>query len=256
MLYGGAVVSVERPGWISPGATIVVEDQNKETMWGVARVGRRAVARLMWTRDGRLLYEKGLDAEGRGHGIELERHESGGVAWCAQWAHGKQHGLAMQLDARGRPLLVTTFVRGRGTDIWIDCGAVSEVREMADGTLHGSVVWGNPRRPSSEEQFWRGKRHGVFREWDDGKLRRGVPQFYVRDARVSRRAYVTAQARDASLPVYDERDDANARPLPAVVRDALARAKELRRASALLDEVRRLGAVRRDDAEERPDRSP
>ena len=60
MLDGGAVVSVERPGWISPRAKIVIEEHRERSMRGTARVGRRPVAQLMWTRDGQLLYEKGL----------------------------------------------------------------------------------------------------------------------------------------------------------------------------------------------------
>jgi hypothetical protein len=243
------VVSVELPEWISSRAKLVIEAQSETSIRGVARVGRRRVAELMWMPDGRLLYEMGLDEKGRRDGMEVERHEAGGVAWCAQWVHGKQHGLTMQFDARGRPVLVMEFVRGRGTDIWMGCGVVSEIREMEHGTLHGTVRWGSARRPWCEERFFGGLRHGIFREWEDGALRRGFPRFYVKDERVARSVYLAAQKRDGSLPRYDERDDANERPMPVVVREALARAKALRREVALLAWVKGAARVRREDAD-------
>lgn len=80
-------------------------------------MGRRRLAQLLWTSDGRLMHEKQLDSNRKGHGLEIERDDSGRIAWYAQWVHGKQHGLAIQFDGRGRPLSVTRFTHGRGTDI-------------------------------------------------------------------------------------------------------------------------------------------
>jgi hypothetical protein len=198
----------------------------------------------VWTPDGELGHVQPFDANGKGHGIEIER-DSGRTTWCAQWVHGKQHGLVIQFDARGQPLLVTRFVRGRGTDIWIDCGKVSEVREMVDGRPHGSVRWGDPRRPWEEEHYCRGERHGIFRQWSDGTLQKGFPQFYLNDSRVTRRAYLAAQAIDPSLPRYDKRDDVNLRVMPPVVREAIARAKRLKHDLVVLEQVRRQGVVQR-----------
>ena len=245
---GGTLpVRLELPAWLPAAARVVLEDVSESSMRGKAYVGRRAVARLVWMRDGQLMHEQRLDAKGKAHGLEIERDEPGEIQWCAQWVHGRQHGLTLLFDRRGRPLLVTEFVRGRGTDIWMGCGPagqVSEVRGMLDGQLHGLLRWGNPQRPWEEEHYWRGKRHGIFRTWKDDKLVRGFPRFFVNDEHVARRAYDAAQAEDASLPRYDKRDNINRRPMPPVVRDALARAKALRRTLGLVDQLRRMAAVR------------
>jgi hypothetical protein len=156
------LVSPERPAWISPRARIVVERQDEWSVLGEARLGSRPVARLVWRRDGQLVSAQQLDADGRGHGLEIERH-AGRTTWCAQWVHGKQHGLAIQLDDRGRALSASRFVHGRGTDIWMsNCGKVSEVRETQDGHLHGWVCWGDPEQPGEEEHYCQGQRHGIF----------------------------------------------------------------------------------------------
>jgi hypothetical protein len=114
---------------------------------------------------------------------------------------------------------------------------------MQDGCPHGSVRWGDPARPWDEEHYHHGQRQGIFRRWSDDKLCDGFPQFYLDDKPVSRRDYETARARDASLPPYEERDDSNRRPVPPVVRDALARAEELRNAMAFLVQARQSGIV-------------
>jgi hypothetical protein len=203
---------------------------------GEAVQGTRRRARLIWSRDGRLMHEQPLDPQGLPHGIEIERDDSGAAVWCATWVHGSMHGPVMHFDERGVPVLVTLFVRGRGTDLWMNCGQVSEVRELVDGVPHGVVRWGHPRAPSEEGHFVRGRRHGIFREWEsDGTLRKGFPRFYLDDTRVSRRAYEAAQTADSSLRPYDAREDSNERVTPPAVRDAFARARSLRRELALVD---------------------
>lgn len=234
--------TVERPNWISTRAQLVISSRNDTSMWGEARMGERRLAQLNWTLDGQLLHEKPLDVDGNGHGVEVQRDDSGRIVWCAQWVRGAMHGPVIQFDEHGRPLIVSHFVRGRGTDIWMNCGKVTEVRELADGQLHGLVRWGDPRRPLEEGRFFRGQRHGIFREWrPDGTLRKGFPRFYLRDAGVSRQAYLAAQAKDASLQRYDARDDSNKRTTPQAVREALKGARDLRRELALVEHMRRLG---------------
>ena len=236
-------VSLQMPAWWPAGAR-VVRRQGANAIAGEARIDRRPLARLLWTSDGQLAHEMPLDAKGRNHGVEIERDDQGQIAWCAQWVHGKQHGLVMQFDRRGHPVLVTEFVGGVGTDLWMTCGIISEVRECTDRRLHGLVRWGDPRRPWEEEHYHRGQRHGIFRTWDDDKLANGFPCFYLKGKVVSRRAYEAAQAKDASLPPYDKRDDSNRRAMPPVVRDALDRAKALRRELRLVEEVRRRLAMK------------
>lgn len=208
-------------------------------MLGEARRGTRRLSRLIWSRDGALLHEQPLDARGRHHGIEVERDDTGAVVWCATWVHGSMHGPLILFDESGLPALVTEFVHGRGTDLWMSCGRVSEVRELVDGVPHGLVRWGDPEEPSEEGYFDRGRRHGIFREWEtNGRLRKGFPRFFLRDARVSRRAYELAQAKSSSLPPYIAREDANDREMPIAVREAVARARRLRRELALVDRAR------------------
>lgn len=241
---------LERPAWLPPRAQLVVLERNEASIRGEARLKSRPLARLLWTSDGELGRVHPLDRNGKPHGLEVERL-GGRVVWCASWRHGKQHGLVMQFDDDGQPLFVTEFDAGRGTDIWMGCGGgcevseVSEVRDILDSRLHGWVRWGDPARPSEEEHYRHGERHGIFRTWSDDKLCDGFPRFYLDDKQVSRRDYEIARARDASLPPYDERDDSNRRPVPPVVHQALARAKELRREMAFLEQVRRLGVVQR-----------
>ena len=233
---------LERPDWISPCARIIIKGKNDESTWGEALMGERRLAQLNWAASGRLVHEKPLDADGEGHGIEIQRDNSGRIIWSARWVHGKMHGPAIQFDERGRPLLVTHFARGRGTDIWMNCGKVTEIRELEDGQLHGLVRWGDPEKPSEEGCFFRGQRHGIFREWKpDGNLRKGFPRFYIKDARVARRVYMTAQAKDPSLPQYDPRDNSDKRTTPNAVRESRDRAKELRRELKIIERVRQFG---------------
>jgi hypothetical protein len=240
--------SLERPSWIGPESRIVVNGENEASMWGEALEGGRRRVQLTWSPEGRLLHEKPFDAAGAAHGVEIQRGESGEVVWCARWVHGVMHGPVVQFDERGRPVVVTRFERGRGTDIWMSCGKVTEVREMVDGVPHGLVRWGAPRRPWEEGHFSRGERHGIFREWqmDDGSLRAGSPSFYVRGAPVSREQYEVARSEDDSLPCYRARDDANERATPPSVREALRRARHLRSELAIVERARRAAVTRGD----------
>lgn len=240
-------VSLELPRWLPARAHIEVLSESVSGIVAEARMGSRPLARLMWSHEGELGYIKQLDPEGNGHGLELDR-SAGHMVWCAQWVHGKQHGLAISFDGTGRPLLATRFVQGRGTDLWMSCGNISEVREMADAQPHGWVRWGDPQQPSEEEHYRHGERHGIVRRWEEGTLCAGFPQFYVEGVEVSRRKYQAAQARDPSLPRYDRAEDSSRRPMPAVVAEAIARARRLPRDHALLAHARRVSAVRKDYA--------
>jgi hypothetical protein len=242
-----ATSNMKRPGWISARALLVINGRNEVSVWGEARVGDLLLAQLTWSQDGELLHEKPFASDGAAHGIETQRDESGRVIWCAQWVHGLMHGPVMQFDERSRPVIVTQFERGRGTDIWMNCGKVTEIREMADGVPHGLVRWGDPRGPWEEGHFLHGQRHGIFRQWQpDGALREGFPQYYLNDNLVPRHVYDATQAKEGALPRYDARDDSNRRTMPPAVREALKRAKSLRRELALVEYARRATVVRGD----------
>lgn len=237
-------MELQRPNWISKGARIIVKGRNENGLWGEALAGSRRLAKLNWSADGKLLHEMQLDDAGRGHGFETERDHCSRIIWCAQWVHGAIHGPVMQFDEDGRPVSVTHFVRGSGTDIWITCGKVSEIREIQKGKLHGLMRWGDPERPRDEGYFVRGKRHGIFREWKpDGKLRPRFPHFYLSDEKVTRTVYERARSKDPSLIDYDPRDDSNRRTTPSVVQMALKEARYLRGDLTLLEHVRWLSAA-------------
>lgn len=206
---------------------MMVKGKNEGHIWGEAQLEGRTVARLSWSLDGGLIQEMQCDAHGKAHGFELEYDDSGRVIWVAQWEHGFMHGPAIQLDENGSPIIMTSFDQGRGVDIWMSCGEVSEVREMVDGVPHGFVRWGEPTRPWEEEHFFQGKRHGIFRQWTEGNLEEGFPRFYVDDKPVSRSEYETARETEASLPPYRPEEDSNDRAMPQVVLDARKRAEEL-----------------------------
>ena len=233
------ISSFERPPWVPARAVLVRNGGNNVSVWGEARVGDRLLGQVTWSPEGRLRYEKPFDAAGSPHGVETEYGDSGQIVWCARWVHGLMHGPAIQFDGQARPIVVIQFVRGRGADIWMNCGAVSEYRELAAGVPHGLERWGDPRRPWEEGRWSRGKRHGIFRRWsEDGALCKGFPSYYVNDAAVSRRAYEVARAEDGELPAYDARDDVNKRPMPPAVREAIDGAKRLRQEFALVERAR------------------
>lgn len=181
-------------------------------------LGGRQVAWVLWE-EGRVESEKYFDEQGRQHGVERYRHANGRVKWESRWKHGLLHGKTRQWDEKGTLLLETRFVRGTGIDVWWDGGTVSEVREMKDGRLHGLERWGTPRRVYIEKSWFEGWEHGIWREWNShGRLSRGFPRYYVHGVRVTRRAYLSACARDPTLPRYIPRDDRPARtPLPAAL---------------------------------------
>src|SRR4051812_25311931 len=98
-------------------------------MRGLARTRSRPVARLIWELDGKLPHEQPLDAKGKAHGLEIERHDDriflvrAVVAWKAARTRDPAR---CPRAARARD-----SARGRaGADIWMGCGQVSEVRDM------------------------------------------------------------------------------------------------------------------------------
>src|SRR5687768_6271291 len=128
-------IQPQRPSWLTARARLVVTERTDQSLVGEARVGARALARLVWTFDGLLAFASQLDSQGRVHGLYIE-YDEGTPQWCGQYVRNKQHGLSIQLDDSGQPLLVTQFVQGDGVDVWMGCGGgggVSEVRELKNG---------------------------------------------------------------------------------------------------------------------------
>lgn len=226
---GVDVAKLERPRAALAHAVIEITDSDEHCVQGTVGVGGRKVMRVTWEAEGKIHRTLSYDRDGRPHGLECEYREDGILIWCQQWVHGKMHGPCMMLDERGRPLAVSKFVEGRGFDVWMGgCNeGIAEIHQLADGAPHGVTRWGDPSRPWEEEHFFEGRRHGIFRCWDDGVLEKGFPEFYVNGERVSREEYELARQNDAALPAYREQDDDNARELPAAVVEALREAEVL-----------------------------
>ncbi len=185
-------------------------------------------AQIAWSRAGNVLSERYFDRVGRAHGMEVSRFESGAVEWQVPWVRGQMHGLARQFGPGGEELSRSRFVRGAGVDVWIDNGAVSEVRELRNSVLHGVERWGHPLHPYEEGHYLRGKRSGVFRRWAGAKLEKGYPKYFLDDDEVDRARYVSACRRNSELPPDLRKDDARERrPLKGL--KAVWLRKEIRR---------------------------
>jgi hypothetical protein len=228
------VSELARPTWLPASASLVLIDQVPGGYRGEARADGRVLAQLAWSAEGLVSYEKTFDAAGMPHGVEIEYADDGRVRWCACWAAGEMHGPAVQLDEHELPVLASWFVHGRGVDIWMSCGRVSEVREVVNGVRHGLERWGDPERPYEEGSFRNGLRHGVFRCWDESGVLSGTyPQYFINDEAVSAVDYLRAQANGSDLPPYEVRDDCNVRQMPASVEEALRLGSRMRAAFSL-----------------------
>lgn len=171
--------------------------------------GRRA--QVAWSRKGNVLSERYFDDSGRTHGMELSRFENGDIEWQVPWLRGQMHGLARQFDTSGKVLSRSRFVSGTGLDLWVDGGAVSELRQMRESTPHGIERWGHPLFPYDEGHYLQGKRAGVFRRWTGSQLEDGYPKYFVEDFEIDRAHYARACKRNSELPLDRRSDDARER---------------------------------------------
>jgi hypothetical protein len=81
----------------------------------------------------------------------------------------------------------------------------------------------------SETEWLDGEWHGARREWDDERLVRGFPQFYVRGRRTAKGAYLKLAGQDPSLPPYRREADSPERTLPRSFLESRARARRAAR---------------------------
>ena len=211
------------------------EERNRTVASGMTSVnffvdGRR-VARVHWGEGGVCEWEQHFDDQGKLHGVELYRHESGRIKWKARWMHGLQHGWTRQWAEDGELVSETRFVRGTGVDVWCDRSMVSEVRQMRDGDLDGlEQWWADARRVWLEGHWSRGEEHGIWREWNAAsRLRRGFPRYFVHGEQVPRRAYLRAIASDPTLPRPRKGDDCPGRKLTPDAAAAIGAAVARRR---------------------------
>ncbi len=186
------------------------------------RHNSQVVGQRRYSRDGVLVMETPL-RDGRKHGREYTWDENGWLSLVEPYAYGKIHGTARQYDEHGRVIGTYRCVHGTGYDIWRswcsgETPSVSEIRALRDGERHGYEWWVNEDQRSvhHETHLWAGQHHGIERMWNAaGKLNRGYPRYWVNGARVTRRQYLRAAKRDATLPPWREQDNNPRRVFPA-----------------------------------------
>ncbi len=188
------------------------------------------VGRASSTPDGRSCVAVGL-RDGLPVGYQVS-YEDGAIVYAEPFVNGELHGVAKQFSLHGRLLLVSPFKRGTGTDFWCDDrGRLAEEHPLVEGQPSGTERWWNLDQKTvySETEWLNGEWHGAKREWDDERLARGFPQFYVRGKRVAKRTYLKLADQDPTLPPYRREADSPTRTLPKRFLELRARARRAAR---------------------------
>lgn len=163
------------------------------------------------------------------NGIPHGRHyylERGIVTFVEPYHNGRIHGTARQYD-NDRSLMGTyRMVNGTGVDLWRNrhydgSGEffLAEVSPRRDGAPHGMGWWINDdqRTVYIEWNFCDGQLHGIHREWNGSKLRRGYPKYFVHGKPMTKRQYIRACKGDQTLPPFREKDNKPQRTFPLAI---------------------------------------
>jgi hypothetical protein len=159
------------------------------------------------------------------------------VTFAQPYRKGLAHGAVKQWSAYNGKLIGTyTMSRGCGWDLW-RCETysgrsiyLSEARQLRAGKWHGFEWWFDEDKMTihQEAHFWEDLQHGIRRMWNhEGKLKRGYPQYWVNNERVSKRQYLSACTRDPNLPSFREIDNSPKRKFPLEVRAAIKQTASL-----------------------------
>lgn len=182
-------------------------------------MGGEKVGCREWDEEGSLDWEFAL-RDGVRHGNCYRFYPDGQVLEFEHYRNGREHGTGKQWTEDGRLLVTWTLKNGTGLDLWCDTRTETLAEEMywpPEGKL-GYVRQWNPDEKTVWQEFYLlgGKGyHGVWREWNEkGRMRRGLPQFYIEDKRVTKQQYLKACEADRSLPRYRPLDDGPQRKLP------------------------------------------
>ena len=173
----------------------------------------------MWNESGELEFEYGM-RNGKKHGREYNFFENGQPHEVTPYRNGTIHGTGKQWSIDGKVVITYNLINGTGLDLW--CGhekdTLSEEHYWPkDGELGYHRDWNEDEKAVHiEYYFFYGKGyHGIWREWNtDGKLRRGFPQYWVNDGRVTKRQYLKASEMDGTLPPYRPEENRPIRKLP------------------------------------------
>lgn len=161
------------------------------------------------------------------------------VTFAEPYRNGLAHGTAKQWSEDGKLIGTYTMKNGTGIDLWrhknFSPGAayvLREARYIKNGKWHGfEWEWWLEEDQKSirqEAHFWEDLQHGIRREWNSkGRLRRGYPQYWVNNERVSKRQYRSACAKDPNLPPFREIDNLPKRKFPPEVRAAIKQTASL-----------------------------
>ncbi len=154
-------------------------------------------------------YKNGLK-----HGRSFRSDVPGKILSSEAHFKGKPHGIAKQYSDDEKLLGTYTMRHGNGVDLWWQTTGknrfLSEVRFLKDGYCHGFTWWINDDEKSvyEESHFWQGLPHGIERHWNgQGKLRRGYPKYWIHGKAVTKRQYLSASAKDKTLPAFKEKDN-------------------------------------------------
>ena len=170
-----------------------------------------------WDANGTLSMEYGIK-ENLMHGPFREFDSEGRLYHHNFYQFGKEPGLARQY-ANGKLIGSYRMKHGSGADLWyFSKGCLAEERYYQDGKWHGFERWWHPGNKTvwQESHFCMDLKHGIRREWNSqGKLRRGYPQYFIQDRKVTRCKYLSAARSDATLPRFTEKDNLPRRSLPS-----------------------------------------
>jgi hypothetical protein len=196
----------------------IVQDMGENGAGADFFIGKRRIACVFWDADGNSEWEEYFDEKGKLK-REVNRHWNGRLMYLCRYKNGFPHGVVRQWDDHGGLLLETRFKNGTGFDLWWSCG-LAELRELVAGHRHGVEQWWRDSKQVYEESYFRnGLRHGVSREWKNGRLRRGFPAYHLAERKVTRRQYAAAFGNDSTLPAdRREDDDPHRKLLPAAQR--------------------------------------
>ena len=167
---------------------------------------------------------------GKPHGTHYDWPSPGNLGFAEPYVDGVSHGTAKQWSMDGQLIGTYKMNHGMGVDLWRcqrDDGSVylSESRYLKNGFVCGFEWFINEdQKRVDSECHWNGKGlHGICRGWNDhGRLRRGFPQYYVNNTKVTKRQYFKAYEADPALPPFRVEDNMPVRVLPPEVKRSLS----------------------------------
>ena len=181
-------------------------------------MGKKIGYRL-WNERGELELEYGMK-DGKKHGREYYFFDNGQPEEVTPYRNGMLHGTGKQWSYEGKVIITYKLINGTGLDLW--CGHLNDSLSEEhyypkDDELGYHREWRDDEKSIWREYYFSSRigYHGIWREWNKkGKLRRGFPQYYVNDHRVTKRQYLKASKIDGILPPYRSEENQPFRELP------------------------------------------